>query len=117
MGTGDLNGPTIIYSDLIIDEDMVSVKWTSESCSSLFELQGYTYTKITTHNLEVAEPDNTIRINGSNNAVIPSSNFTTTHGDSLYYRLVALFDNLTICSAGKTKIMFYRFDGMLLSAW
>lgn len=90
---------------------MVALKWTTESCSTVFELQGYTLANITTCNLELVEPNAIIRINNSDMAVIPSANFTTTSGEALHYRLVALSDNATVCSHQATKTVFYRFDG------
>jgi hypothetical protein len=113
-GTSDilLNGLSLIYNDLDIAQDMASLSWSAtRSCSNLFELQGYTLENITTGNLEIIQPDVVIRINNSNTAVIPSANFSTSSGDVLYYRLVALFDNFTLCSHQETRTTFYRFDG------
>ena len=104
------NGLALIYEDLEIQQNMATLKWATQSCSSLYELQGYTLAKITTNNLESVEPDAVFRINNSDTAVIPSTNFTTTSGDTLHYRLVALSDDSTVCSHQETKMTFYRFD-------
>ena len=106
-----VNGLTLIYKDLNIQQNMVTLKWANQSCSTLFELQGYTLEKITTSNLELVEPDTIIRINNSDTAVIPSANFTTTSGEPLNYRLVALLDDSIVCSHQETKTTFHRFDG------
>lgn len=68
-------------------------------------------TNIRSNNLELATPDEVIRINDSYTAEIPSTSFTTIAEDPLHYRLVAL-ENGTVCSHQETKTTFYRFDGM-----
>jgi hypothetical protein len=99
-----LNGLAIIYKYLDIRQDMVVLKWTDQSCSTTFELQGYTL-GADDLNLELVHPDAIFRMNDSNSTVIPSVNFTTSEGP-LHYRLVALSDDLVTCSHQETKTTF-----------
>ena len=98
------------YEELEIDENSAFIKWI-EICSSEYELQGFTLSKIMDSNFEMAEADVIFRISNSNCAEIPSANFSITD-DPINYRVVALFDNGTICSDNLSKETFYRFNSM-----
>ena len=98
-----------MYNDLDIGHDSVVVKWIGDNCSTVFEVQGYTFDDL--ENANYSSPENVIR-GDSDTAEIPRSQLTTTAGESIYYRLVAVLDNGTICSHDGTKNTFYKFDGM-----
>ena len=100
---------SIVYNNLDFGMNSVAVKWIGDSCSTLFEVQGYTFNDL--ENANYTSPENVIR-GDSDTAEIPRSQLTTTAGEPIYYRLVAVFDNVTICSHSGTKNTFYRFDGI-----
>lgn len=106
-----MNDLTLLYKNLDVEQNMVILEWTPASCSTLYQLQGFTLDEIMMSNLEVAEPGITIRRNNSRIAEISAANLTTISGVALYFRLVA-FGNLTVCSHQDTKTTFHRFDGM-----
>lgn len=102
---------SLVYRDLDIEQNMVTLKWIGNNCSSLFEVQGFTLDHL--QNANYATPENRIRRDSDNIAEIPRNKLTTVAGDPIYYRLVAVYDNGTICSHDGTENTFYRFDGML----
>lgn len=112
LGTGFVTPPmlrrSLVYSNLDIEQNMVTVKWIGANCSAFFEVQGYTLDHLQHDNYTT--PEVVIRRN-SDTAEIPSNLLTTSTGDPIYYRLVAVFDNGIICSHDGTKNTFYRFDG------
>ena len=102
-----------MYNSLDIGSDGVAVKWIGDNCSTLFEVQGYTFDDL--ENANYSSPENVIR-GDSDTAEIPCSQLTTAAGEPIYYRLVAVFDNGTVCSHSGTKNTFYRFDGLSILA-
>ena len=97
-----------MYNSLDVGNDGVAVKWIGDSCSTVFEIQGYTFDDL--ENGDYNSPENVIR-GDSDTAEIPRGQLTTAAGNPIYYRLVAVFDNGTVCSHG-TRNTFYRFDGL-----
>ena len=100
---------SIVYNNLDIGMNSVAVKWIGDNCSTVFEVQGYTFEDL--ENANYISPENVIR-GDSDTAEIPRNQLTTAAGEPIYYRLVAVFDNGTVCSHDGTKNTFYRFDGI-----
>jgi hypothetical protein len=84
------------------------VKWIGDNCSSLFEVQGFTFDHLQDN--DYTTPENVIS-GMSGTAEIPTSQLNTSTGEALYYRLVGVFTNGTICSHDGTRNTFYTFNG------
>jgi hypothetical protein len=94
--------------DLDVGIDTVTVKWRGDNCSMLFEAQGYSIGHLQGGNYSTPE----IRIRENSDIVkILSNELSTIARDAIYYRLVSVFDNGTICSFNDDT--FYTFNGML----
>jgi hypothetical protein len=102
------NRGTLNYNTLVIEQNSVTVEWIGDNCSTLFEVQGFVRDDITSKNY--TSPQYTITRQDTLTAEIPRSKLNTSAGDPIYYRLVGVLGNGSVCSPGTT--IFYQFDGM-----
>jgi hypothetical protein len=98
----------LVYQDLIIGFDGVHLKWIGDNCSMLFEVQGYIFDHLQANNY--TDPENVIS-GMSGTAKIPTNQLNTSTGNAIYYRLVGVYANGTICSHDGTRNTFYTFNG------
>ena len=74
----------------------------------LFKLQGFAESDVTSGHFAAPEISyNTT----SDNITIPSSDLTGSNGEALYFRIIAIDDNNTICSSQESIRTFYQFNG------
>ena len=100
------------YQLLYISENAIRVGWVASSerdCDAVI-LQGFALPAIQSGDSTV--PEFNITVYNSTTATIPSDQLTSSTGDPIVYRLIAVDDNQDICSQSITQGRFYRFDGM-----
>ena len=106
------NEITFDYDSFNKENGRVTVGWSvpeNNTCKSLtINLQGFPLSSLQSNNL--SHPASTIPAHSSDRAVIPSSKLRSGTED-LYYRIVAVFDNESICENSQSDERFYRFTG------
>ena len=100
------------YNNFYKEADAVAVGWVipeNNTCRSLgIQLQGFTLNSLQRNNL--SHPTNiTITIAQSSNTAVLSSDSLRSGTEDLYYRIVTVFDNETMCENQITDNQFYRF--------
>ncbi len=98
------------YQRLSRQDNETTLGWSSINiCNEEFELQGFII-----ENNEAMASGHVIQAGSSNTGQILTSQLSTESGnDILYYRLVAVSDNRTICSDLISQETFYRFEGAM----
>lgn len=91
-------------------ENRTVIGWTSTNiCSEIFELQGFTI-----RNGQIsASPAHVTSVGSLNTGVIPINQSSSSSGDEIYYRLVAVNENGAVCSDETSQDTYYRFEGMM----
>ena len=73
-----------------------------------FKLQGFTESDVINGHLTAPETSYTTM---SDNIIISSSDLTGSNGEALYFRIIAIDDENTICSSQESTRTFYQFNG------
>lgn len=101
----------INFNRLFIKPDGVLVEWApsknSDCANASFVLQGYTLSNIQDGSLDA--PNIVIAGGQQNSARILRDQLRLAHNVTLFYRLVALFENGRICQHEQTDNIFYDF--------
>ena len=101
------------YSGLGITPDLVSIEWTLSTINTCFGLnavvQGFTLEQVLSKNF--SNPIQSIAATDSTSASIRTDQLTTADGESLFYRVVLLYDNGTVCLHDQSDTILYQFNG------
>lgn len=99
------------YHRLYIQLDGVTVEWIySNICNEEFELQGF----MIANGQAIRSRTHDILVGSSSSAQIPTSQLITETADVIYYRLVAVGPNRTVCSDRTSQDTYYGFEGKIL---
>ena len=106
------NEITFDYEAFKKENGRVTVGWSvpeNNTCKIFtFKLQGFPLSSLQSNNL--SHPASTIPALSSDRAVIPSNRLQSGTED-LYYRIVVVFDNESICENSQSDERFFRFTG------
>lgn len=108
---------TLNYQELDIEEENIKVvlivNGNDVGCD-IFISQGFTLTSIQSGDFVTEMPEIHFELDNLISAKIPSDQLTSSTGDPILYRLIAMDENGHICSQSISQDTFYRFDGMYI---